>query len=232
MLILLALLGVLWFISSQRWKRHLITQIAMLLLVYLVATSPPMVALATQGLVLPLPADSSVAVDAIVVLGRGELLRNRRVEIASQLWQAKRAPKIFASGMTDTPRIIEILQATGIPRQMLGGESCSQTTEENALFTAAILYPQGVRQILLITDPPHMLRSLLTFRSFGFTVIPYTSPLPPNWTSAERTRLVSREYLGLVSYALLGHFQRRPDTQLKHPPAAVLEKLATWHCRF
>lgn len=204
----------------------------MLLVFYLVATSPPMIALATQGLVLALPADSGVAVDAIVVLGRGELLRNHRVEIASQLWQAKRAPKIFASGMTDTPRIIEILQTIGIPRQMLGGESCSQTTEENALFTAAILYPQGVRQILLITDPPHMLRSLLTFRSFGFTVIPRTSPLPPNWTSTTKPRFIYREYLGLVSYALLGRFQRRPDSELKHPPAAVLEKLATWHCRF
>ena len=164
-------------------------------------------------------------------MGRGNLLRNRRVEIAAQLWQAKRAPLIFASGMSDAPQVIELLKAKGIPRQKLSGESCSQSTEENALFTAAVLHPQGIQQILLITDPPHMLRSILTFHSLGFTVIPHTSPLPPNLSSAQKTFLVFREYLGMVSYAFLGRFQQRSDSELKHPPA-VLEKLSTWHCRF
>lgn len=157
MLILLAFLGLLWLISSRRWKRQLIAPAAVLLLVYFVATSGLMVALATQVLVYPLPVDSGTTVDAIVVLGRGDVLRNRRVEIAAQLWQAKRAPSIFASGMGDAPQMIELFRAKGIPRQMLGGESCSQSTEENALFTAAVLHPQGIWQILLITDPPHML---------------------------------------------------------------------------
>ncbi len=232
MLILLASLGLLWLISSRCRKHQLITPAAILLLVYLVATSEPMVALAAQGLVGLLPADSGATVDAIIVLGRGEVLRNRRIEIAAQLWQAKRAPLIFASGMGDAPQMIELLRANGIPRQMLSGESCSQSTEENALFTATVLHPQGIRQILLITDPPHMLRSFLTFRSLGFTVIPHTSPLPPDWTSKEDLLLVFREYLALASYAVLGRFQQRPDSELKHLQAAVLEKLSTWHCRF
>lgn len=232
MLTLLALLGLLWLQRSQRWKRKLIARAAVLLLVYLIATSPPMVALATQALVGSLPADSGATVDAIIVLGRGDVLRNRRVEIAAQLWQAKRAPKIFASGMGDAPLMIELLKAKGIPRQMLGGESCSQSTEENALFTAAVLYPQGIRQILLITDPPHMWRSFLTFRSLGFTVIPHTSPLPSDLTSTVKNRLIFREYLGMVSYAFLGRFQKRPSSELKHPPVAVLEKLSAWQCRF
>ena len=33
-------------------------------------------------------------------------LENSRIEIAAQLWQAKRAPMIFASGMGDAPEII------------------------------------------------------------------------------------------------------------------------------
>ena len=230
MLIFLTLFGLLLLISSRR-RKDLLTRVAILLMVY-AATSGLIVALATQVLVFSLPADSGATVDTIVVLGRGKVLRNRRVETAAQLWQAKRAPLIFASGMSDAPQVIELLETRGIPRQLLSGESCSQNTEENVLFTAAVLHPQGLRQILLITDPPHMLRSYLTFRSFGFTVIPHTSPLPPDLTSAQETFVMFREYLGIVSYAFLGRFQQRPESELNHPPAAVLEKLSTWHCLF
>lgn len=209
MLILLALLRLDWLISSQHWKRQLLTPVSISLVVYLVATSGPMVALATQALVASLPADSGTTADAIVVLGRGVEFRNSRIKTAVQLWQAKRAPKIFASGMSDAPEMIQLFKAKGIPGQMLGGESCSQTTEENALFTASVLHSQGIRQILLITDSPHMLRSFLTFRSLGFKVIPHTSPLPLYWTSTEEARFVVREYLGLVGYTFLGRFQQR-----------------------
>ena len=230
MFIVLALLGLFWTVSVQGRKRQLITPVGLLLLVYFVAISPPVVALATQGLTCLVSRDSGAASDAIVVLGRGERLRNRRVEIAVQLWQAQRAPRIFASGMGDAPQMINFFKAKGIPQDRLSGESCSQSTEENALFTSTLLQPQGIRRLILVTDPPHMLRSYLTFRSFGFTVIPYISPIPPEWTSAERAHLVLREYLGLVSYAFLGRFQQRPSFEIKHPPTDVLRRLATWHC--
>ncbi|HEY9741447.1 MAG TPA: YdcF family protein, partial [Coleofasciculaceae cyanobacterium] len=97
--------------------------------------------------------------------------------------------------------------AEGIPNQTLAYEECSRTTEENARFTATVLQPQGVKQILLITDSPHMLRSLLTFRSFGFTVIPYTSPVPANLASRTKALKVFSEYLALVGYGLQGRFR-------------------------
>ncbi len=232
MLIVLALLGLLWTVSFQRLKRQLITPVAVLLLVYFIAISPPMVALATQGLTCLVSTDSGAVSDAIVVLGRGEILRNRRVEIAVQLWQDQRSPRIFASGMGDASQMIDFFKAKGIPQDRLSGESCSQSTEENALFTAIMLQPQGIRQLLLITDPPHMLRSSLTLRSFGFTVVPHMSPIPPSWTSGERARLVFREYLGIASYAFLGRFQQRLSFEIEHPPADVLRKMSVWHCRF
>lgn len=234
MLIVLAILRLFffWTVSFRHRKRQLIAPVAALLLVYFIAISPPVVTLATQGLTYLVPSDSGVSGDAILVLGRGQKLRNRRVKIAVQLWQAQRARKIFASGMGDAPQIITFLKAEGVPQDKISGESCSQSTEENALFTSTLLQPQGIRRLILITDPPHMLRSYLTFRSFGFTVIPYISPIPPDWTSAERARLVFREYLGLASYAFLGRFQQRPSFEIKYPPTDVLRKLATWHCHF
>lgn len=225
------MLGFIWFTNSRQKRRQLTISVTIFVLTYLIVISEPILALTIQELLGTFPVDSGAAVDAIVVLGRGNELRNNRIETAAKLWEAKRAPKLFASGMMDAPQIIRRLETKGIPIQVLSGESCSQSTEENALFTATILHPLGIRRILLITDFPHMLRSFLTFSSFGFTVVPHTSSMPPNWTSKQKLLLMFREDLGLIGYALMGQFQPRSDSEIKYPPALVFEKLSNWHCR-
>lgn len=230
-LILLTLLGILWLVSPRRWRRRVIKPMIIFVLVGLLVTSPWMVHLTAWGLTIPLPADRGERADAIVVLGRGEELQGRRVERVHQLWQTKRAPRVFASGMMDARTIIERLQQKGLPGSSLSGEECSQSTEENALYTAAILYPEGVRKIILLTDTPHMLRSFLLFRGVGFTVVPHLSPLPSQWNALQQLTAILREYIGLFHYALAGQFKPRSIAELEHPPAAILEKFAAWHCR-
>lgn len=230
-LILLTLLGIIWLVSSRRWRRTFVTPLIVVLLILLGITSPPGIALATQGLTFSLPQDSGEVVDAIVLLGRGETLRQNRVERIEEIWQEKRATQLFISGMSDAQIIAEQLIKNGIAKQFIDGESCSQFTKENALFTAAILRPQGIQKILLVTDAPHMLRSLLVFRSFGFTVIPQTSPLSRQLSTPAKVRLILREYLGLVGYALAGEFRSRPATEIETPPVAVTQKIADWNCR-
>ncbi|MBW4691737.1 MAG: YdcF family protein [Lyngbya sp. HA4199-MV5] len=230
-LILLTLIGVLWLVSSRRWRNRFLKPIALLLAIYLAVTSPLGVSLATQGLTAPLPPDSGEPVDAIVILGRGDDVRNRRVEIAEQLWREKRSLKIFASGMLDAEFMVEQLKNNGVETQAISGERCSQTTEENALFTAAVLHPQNVQKILLITDPPHMLRSVLSFRASRFTVIPHASPLPSSWESERNVPVLLREYTGLISYAITNRFRQRSPSELEHPPIDVTTKLKTWNCK-
>jgi uncharacterized SAM-binding protein YcdF (DUF218 family) len=229
-LILLALLGVLWFVSSRRWRRWLIQPLVVPIIAYLVACSPVGVDLMTQSLTLSLPADSGDRVSAIVVLGRGEVLRDRRAEIARDLWNENRAPRIFASGMLDAKSVIQFLKESGIPGQILSGEECSQNTEENGLYTAAILYPQGIRKILLVTDSPHLLRSFLIFRNFGFAVTPYSSPLPAEWSFRQQAYIIFREYFALAAYALTHRFHERTPAELEHPPAEVSGKIISWNC--
>ena len=201
---LATIIGLPWLIPRLRWKRLLMGLGIILLLIYFTATSSLTVALASKGLVAFLPEDSGETVDAIVVLGRGDQWRETRVGVAAELWQAHRAPLIFASGAGDASQMIELLRAKGIPNQALAHEDCSRTTKENAELTATVLQPQGVRKILLVTDAPHMLRSLLTFRHFGFNVIPHTSPLPPDLAPRKKTLMVFYEYAGLVSYGIQG----------------------------
>ncbi len=220
---LAALILLPWIIPRLPWKRQLSGLGAVLLLVYYIASLPLTIAVANKGLVAFLPMDHGVDADAIVVLGRGEGFRNSRVEVAAELWKAHRAPLIFASGVGDAPPILQQLEAAGIPHGALSDESCSRTTEENALYTAKLLQPQGVKRIVLVTDPPHMLRSLLTFRSLGFTVIPHASPLPSDLGQGQKAMIVFYEYMGLVSYGLRGHFL--PQAPEAKPLVAISNQL-------
>jgi uncharacterized SAM-binding protein YcdF (DUF218 family) len=196
---------------SKHWKRRLSFLSIIVLAIYLIASFPLTTAIANKGLVFLTPGDSGRMADAIVVLGRGEEFIDTRVKVAAKLWQEHRAPLIFASGAIDAPNMLKHLRLEGVPKQVLKEENCSRTTYENALFTAKVLQPQ-VKRIILITDYPHMLRSLLTFRNVGFDVIPHMSSLPLNIAPQNKTKMVFYEYIGLISYGLRGRFFRyAPD---------------------
>lgn len=206
--VFLAMFHMIGWLPRRYGRRSLRLLVCASALVYLIALFPPTIRLAERALVRQIPHDLGTKADAVVILGRGEELAPSRVEAAAELWRARRAPLIFASGVWDAPRMVKRLEDWGIPKQSLAEEDCSRTTYENAKFTAMALKPEGVKRILLVTDGPHMWRSILTFESFGFDVIPVATPIPPlNRTG--RARMVLREYAGLLTYTLMGRFS--PD---------------------
>ncbi|NMG08182.1 YdcF family protein [Brasilonema sp. UFV-L1] len=217
-----------WMIPRLRWRRFWSGLGTILLVVYFSATFPLTIAVAKKGLVTFLPPDPGTTADAIVVLGRGEPFRDSRVQVAAELWKNHRAPFIFASGVGDGSEIVQKLKAKGIPDAALGEEHCSQTTKENALFTASILQPRGIKKILLVTDSPHMLRSRLTFKNVGFEVISHTTPIPSQLTSTKKAMLMFYEYMGLVSYGLRGNFLKQNLPQQDHPPVAKIKNSANF----
>ncbi|MGF1570271.1 MAG: YdcF family protein [Nodosilinea sp.] len=211
--ILAGIITVPWLFRTWRWKRSISRLGVVLLVTYALMSLPVMAKIGGRGLSVLTPNDNGQPADAIVVLGRGGGFRPSRVQVATELWQQQRAPLIFASGRGDAIEIGQMLEASGVPREAIQGEPCSATTNENAEFTAALLQPQGVKQLILITDPPHLLRSVLTFRSFGFEVIPHPSPMPESLNPQQQKFLVFREWMGLVSYGMLGRYFSRqaPD---------------------
>ncbi len=190
----------------------LITVISLLpLILSLVVTSTPFLEFANAQLMNFSPeatlnnlGNSLDKNDAIVILGRGEAMRESRVKVASDLWRSQQAPKIFASGRGDAQEMQDMLKAIAIPVRDLSGEDCSRTTAENAEFTGLLLKPQGINKILLVTDPPHMLRSLLTFRRYGFEVTAAPSLLPATLSDRDRKLLILREFIALITYKILG----------------------------
>jgi uncharacterized SAM-binding protein YcdF (DUF218 family) len=92
-------------------------------------------------------------------------------------------------------------------------EEESRTTWENAQLSAAILQPEGVRRIYLVTDGWHMPRAVLSFRRAGFIVTPAPATLEPpfNWQPAKflpgplawmKSFYAAHEIIGYLVYAL------------------------------
>ncbi|HSM82547.1 MAG TPA: YdcF family protein, partial [Nodosilinea sp.] len=173
------------------------------------ALSPVGGAVGGRGLAVLIPPDNGQPADAIVVLGRGQEFRSSRARVAAELWQQRRAPLVFVSGRTDAVEIGELVAAAGVPTAAIDGEPCSSTTNENAEFTAALLQPRGIRRLILVTDAPHMARSQLTFRSLGFEVTPYPSPVPSSLDFKRRQFMVLREWVGLIGYGVMGRYFAR-----------------------
>ncbi|MEL6816432.1 MAG: YdcF family protein [Cyanobacteria bacterium J06598_3] len=213
----LALVSVPWLCHLHRWKKPVIVLAIALCVGYVVISSPWVVGVGNRLLAGAVPPDTGEKVEAIVVLGRGRQQNAVRSRAAFDLLQVNRAPLVFSSGRRDAKVIASLLEDWAVPSSAIGGEPCSLTTEQNAEFTAALLWPQGVRSIILVTDGPHMLRSLLTFESFGFKVIPHIVPLDAGTNPAKSRFLVFRESLGLLSYGLMGRYFSR-----EVPPTSVI----------
>ncbi|WOD39471.1 YdcF family protein [Nodosilinea sp. E11] len=220
--VLAILIAAPWAFRSWRWKRQASLVGVGLLLLYGLGLSPLGGQAGAAGLTLLIPPDNGQPADAIVVLGRGGELRASRAQVAADLWRQQRAPLVFASGRGDAIEIGQMLATAGLPAPAIDGEPCSATTNENALFTAAQLQPQGVKRLILVTDPPHMARSLLTFRSLGFEVTPHPSPLPKHVNSQQQHFIVVREWVGLISYGMMGRYFSR-SVEAQTPRAQAIE---------
>ncbi len=205
----IALVVTLGVFIAINWKhqriRRWITGISLSLIALLIALP----VMGSHGLPGFVPADSGETADAIVILGRGKGLRESRQAIALELFEAGRAPLIFVSGKSDAPAIVEALEAEGVAKSQLEGEACSRTTEENGKYTAQLLMPKAVKRVILVTDPPHMLRSSLVLRSVGFEVEHYMSPFPPSFSRYRRQVFAARETISFATYGLSGRFRSK-----------------------
>ena len=108
-----------------------------------------------------------------------------------------------------------LLDSIGVPRTRVMLELRARNTEENAVFTKALVQPKPGERWLLVTSAQHMPRAIGCFRRVGFAVEAY----PVAWHTRRAIRLAPmailssglgrldntvHEWLGLVSYWLTG----------------------------
>lgn len=176
--------------------------------------------------------------DAIVVLSRTVYAPTAKRQYplmsttADRIWHGKRlheaglAPVIIASGgvawqldgrgpsMASVMR--DIFIALGVPGEAVLVEGRSQTTRENALYTAELAAEHGIERVLLVTEAGHMQRADACFRKVGLETVPvvpvggslvgghWTSRWLPNVGQLRVSSFLIRERLGLLVYRLRG----------------------------
>ena len=169
------------------------------------------------------------AVQADETMLRGQLTVNEAAERVIALADlARRYPqaKIVFTGGTgelsldraaEADGLLAGLPALGIGSHRILIERKSRTTYENALFTRALVDPKPGETWLLVTSAWHMPRAMTTFRRAGFAVTAYpvdfrtkgerslASPFGAVADGLRRLDLVTKEWVGLVVYRLVGY---------------------------
>jgi uncharacterized SAM-binding protein YcdF (DUF218 family) len=109
-----------------------------------------------------------------------------------------------------------VFESLGVFKDRLIMERRSRNTQENAVFTKAMVSPKPGEQWLLVTSAYHMPRAIGIFRKAGFDVQPY----PVDWRMGGRADLLTfsvflldglarvdtavREWIGLAAYWITG----------------------------
>jgi uncharacterized SAM-binding protein YcdF (DUF218 family) len=151
-----------------------------------------------EGLTSPLLAPERAGAQAIVVLAAGRLqdapeyggldipdyLALARLRYAAHLQRRTGLPILVSGGVgaqagysgadlhggaLANAMTIALREDFGVPVRWI--EPRSRDTGENAAFSAAMLRPEGVRRILLVTDAMHMPRARMAFEREGLDVV-------------------------------------------------------------
>jgi uncharacterized SAM-binding protein YcdF (DUF218 family) len=138
------------------------------------------------------PAGAIVVLGAAQYVGRPSPVLRARLDHAIDLWRHGLAPILIVTGGTgtgDTTSEAAVSQRyavqRGVPSQRILLETEGRTTSESMTGVAALMGSQGRRDVLLVSDPFHMLRLTILARRHGLR--PYASPTPTSPIAASPT---------------------------------------------
>jgi uncharacterized SAM-binding protein YcdF (DUF218 family) len=167
--------------------------------------------------------------DTVVAEGRRGVALTEAAERMTEIAElARRFPKarivfsggsgnIVFDGAREADLAARMFDSFGIARERVTLEGKSRNTVENARFTRALVTPRGGERWLLVTSAYHMPRAVGCFRKAGFAVeawpVDYRTrgpedarrPFATVSAGLRRTDVALREWVGLVSYWLLGY---------------------------
>ena len=129
------------------------------------------------------PASAIVVLGAAQYVGRPSPVLRARLDHAIDLFRRKLAPVIIVTGGTgkgDTTSEAAVSRRyaikQGVPAPAILMETKGRTTSESMDGVAALMAQRHRRDVLLVSDPFHMLRLTILARRHGLT--PYASPTP------------------------------------------------------
>lgn len=160
--------------------------------------------------------DNGNAADAIVVMGAAQYDGRpspqlaARLDHAKALWDDKRAPLIAVTGgkmdgdrFTEAEASRRYLVELGVPEDVIVGEDQGRATWDSIMAVTPVLRSNDVQSVIVVTDPYHEQRSVLSFREIGFAAsasATSTSPL----SGGTLVRRTIREALGISLGRIVG----------------------------
>jgi uncharacterized SAM-binding protein YcdF (DUF218 family) len=123
--------------------------------------------------------------------------------------------EVFPVGFAEARATKGFVLEEGIPATRIVTEERSRSTRENAVFAKELIRPGPGKNWVLVTSASHMPRAVAVFRAVGWPVIPYPVDFkvdPRTGLRADfnlldglgKTTAAGKEWVGLVSYRLLG----------------------------
>jgi uncharacterized SAM-binding protein YcdF (DUF218 family) len=137
------------------------------------------------------PASAIVVLGAAQYVGHPSPVLRARLDHAIALWHRGLAPHmIFTGGFGDHDTTSEAAVGQhyaiehGVPPKDILIENVGRSTDESLQNVAALMETEPTRDVILVSDPFHMLRLVILARRYGLT--PYTSPtrtspISQNW---------------------------------------------------
>ena len=160
--------------------------------------------------------DNGDIADAIVVMGAAQYDGRpspqlaARLDHAKQLWDDKRAPIIAVTGgklegdrFTEAEASRMYLVDSGVPDSAIVGEDEGVATWDSVVALTPILRDKSIQTIIVVTDPYHEQRSVLSFRQKGFTVHASATSSSP-LSGGTLFRRTVREALGISLGRIVG----------------------------
>lgn len=129
------------------------------------------------------PAGAIVVLGAAQYVGRPSPVLRARLDHAIALWRRNLAPKVIVTGGMGTGDTTSEAAVSkrycmqhGVPMAAILLETEGRTTSQSMVGVAALMLGLNRRDVLLVSDPFHMLRLTILARRHGLE--PYASPTP------------------------------------------------------
>jgi uncharacterized SAM-binding protein YcdF (DUF218 family) len=146
------------------------------------------------------PAAAIVVLGAAQYDGRPSPVLRARLDHAIQLWQRGMAPQvIFTGGRGDGDTTSEAAVSRryalrrGVPDSAIVVETVGRTTRESLRGVAELMLDQPNSEVILVSDPFHMLRLSILARCFGLRTIMSPTRTSPISQRGEAWRYVLGE---------------------------------------
>jgi uncharacterized SAM-binding protein YcdF (DUF218 family) len=169
--------------------------------------------------------DGAAPAQAIVVLGAAQYdgrpspVLRARLDHAVSLYQQELAPVVVVTGgnrpgdrFTEATAGASYLHQNGVPDDAIRREVSGRSTYESLAATARFLQREGIRSVLLVSDPTHSYRVRAVAEDVGLDAV--VSPAPNRAPPEVTLRALARETAAVALGRVIGY---RRITGVGHP---------------